>query len=578
MKKRTLLISGIALLIIIIAAYGYWGKPTTPKYDYITAAKKNIIQEVSVTGKVKAAENIDLAFERSGKISSVNANVGDKVIAGQILTGIDDTDTRSQLSGARAQLENTKAQLGQYEAALEREKTKLDELLRGTRPEEIKIAETAVTNARNALNDAQTNLANVKNKAESDMDQIFDSAINTAAKSINIATNSLFTITDIQFAHFNNYKQADIKIADAKANAVKSLLGGENTGYWSNEAIGQLNGGAEALIFSAQLNPTEENINIALSGLKVALDKIKIALDIIPISSDLTTTENTDLSTEKSNINAEIITIASKQKSIEVQKITNSNSISAAEMSINTAQNTLSSALDNLALKKAGATQDQIATQETLIKQASANIVSQKAQIKQAESNVNNFEIQLTKSAIRSPINGIITKQDAKIGEIISANLTIVSLMSENKFQIEANVAEVDIAKIKIDNNAKITLDAYGSDVLFRAKIVSIDPAEIIIEGVPTYKVTLLLTEEDGRLKSGMTANIDILAQSKENIIAIPQRAVITKDTGDKAVQILLNDNTIKEVPVKTGLRGSDGNIEITEGLNEGDKIVVSTL
>ncbi len=578
MKKRTLFIFVITLLIIIISAYGYFGQPKKPKYDYITAAKKNVIREVSITGRVKAAENIDLAFERSGKISGVNAKIGDKVSAGQILTSIDDTDIRSQLAGSRAQLDNTNAQLGQYEAALEREKTKLDELLRGTRPEEIKIAETAVNNAQNALADAKTNLENVKNKTLSDTDQVFDGAINAAAKSINVASNSLFTITDIQFAHFNNYKQEDLRIAETKANAVSALLGGENAGYWSREAIGQLNGGAKATVQSAQLNPTEKNINGALSGLKTALDKVKTALDAIPLSSELTAAENTNLSAEKSNINAEITTITAKQKSIDVQQTANNNSISAAQMSINTAQNSLSSAIDNLALKKAGATQDQISTQEALIKQAAANIVSQKAQIKQAEANVNNYEIQLTKSAIKSPINGIITKQDAKIGEIISPNLTVVSIMSENKFQIEANVAEVDITKIKIGNDAKITLDAYGSDIPFQAKIISVDPAEIIIEGVPTYKVILLLTEKNDQLKSGMTANINILAQFKENVIAIPQRAITIKDTGNKTVQILLEGDTPKEVPVKTGLRGSDGNIEITEGINEGDKVIISIL
>lgn len=576
MKKRTLIISIVALLTVIIAAYGYLGKPTTPKYDYITATRKNITQEVSVTGKVKAAENIDLAFERSGKISSVDAKIGDKVAAGQILAGIDDTDIRSQLAGSRAQLENTKAQLGQYEAALEREQTKLNELKRGTRPEEIKIAETSVENARIALNDAKTNLENVKAKAQTDINQTLDGAINAAAKSINVGTNSLFTITDIQYAHFSDYTQNDIKIAETKADAVYVLLGGQNAGYGSKEAIGQLNGGAKAIVQTAQTLPTENNIDSALINVKIALEKIKIVLNAIPLTSALTAAENTNLATEKTNINSEITTISSKQTAIEVQKITNDNAISTAQTSVNNANNSLTAAEDNLVLKKAGATQDQIATQEAQVKQAGANIVSQKASIKQAEANVNNYQIQLGKSSIKSPINGVVTKQDAKIGEIISANSPIVSIMSENKFQIEANIAEVDITKIRTNNSAKITLDAYGNDVLFQAKVISIDPAEIIIEGVPTYKVTLLLTEENGQLKSGMTANIDILAQSKENVFAVPQRAIITDETGNKTLQILLDDGSVKKVPVKTGLRGSDGNIEIAEGINEGDKIVIS--
>lgn len=572
-KKPIFLISGAVIIAIIIAGYAYLGKETKPTYDYIIAKKMNLVQEVSATGRVKPMENIDLAFEKSGKISSVDVKVGDKIAASQKLAAIDDAEIKAQLAGSRAQLETAKAQLGQYEAALEREEAKLTELKKGTRPEEIKIAETAVENAQKALNDAQINYENVKTKAESDLGQLYDGAINTAAKTVTVAANSLFILTDIQFAHFNNYTQTGIKIADTKAEAVYALLGAQNTGYWSREAVGQLNGGAKATVQNAQISPTNKNIDNALSGIKNALDKIKEALEAVPIASELTATEVTSLNTEKNNINTETITITSKQKAIEVQKTTNDNSISSAQMKVNDAASVLLSAKDTLDLKKAGSAPEQIAAQEAQIKQSKANITSQKAQIKQAEANVYNYEIQISKTILRSPIKGIVTKQDAKIGEIISANSPIVSIMSENKFQIEANIPEVDITKVKISDAARITLDAYGNDVNFEAKVISIDPAENIIEGVPTYKTTLLFTEEDGRLKSGMTANIDIMTQSRENVIAIPQRAV-TISGESKTVKILVGENAAKEVEIKTGIRDSEGNVEIIEGINEGDKVV----
>ncbi len=71
-----------------------------------------------------------------------------------------------------------------------------------------------------------------------------------------------------------------------------------------------------------------------------------------------------------------------------------------------------------------------------------------------------------------------------------------------------------------------------------------------------------------------MTANIDILTAKRENVIVVPQRAVIAKN-GDKIIKILDRSGIIKEVKAETGLRGSDGNIEIISGLNEGDSVVV---
>ena len=145
-------------------------------------------------------------------------------------------------------------------------------------------------------------------------------------------------------------------------------------------------------------------------------------------------------------------------------------------------------------------------------------------------------------------------------------------MISTNKYEIEANVPEADIAKIKVGNTADVTLDAYGNDVRFNVKITAIDPAETVIEGVSTYKTTFQFTAEDGRIKSGMTANLDILTDKKENVIAIPSRAVITKGA-DKIVTVLGN-NILKEVKVTLGLRGSDGNVEIVSGISEGDKVV----
>ena len=80
--------------------------------------------------------------------------------------------------------------------------------------------------------------------------------------------------------------------------------------------------------------------------------------------------------------------------------------------------------------------------------------------------------------------------------------------------------------------------------------------------------------KEDGRIKSGMTGNADILYEKHSEVLVIPSR-LVTEKNGEKFVTIIENNNQ-KEVTVKTGLRGTDGNIEILEGLKEGDKAAVS--
>ena len=230
----------------------------------------------------------------------------------------------------------------------------------------------------------------------------------------------------------------------------------------------------------------------------------------------------------------------------------------AADEKLKTAESNFSLANQELVLKKAGATNEQIQAQE--------------AQVEKAEANVLSYRAQLSKTILRSPINGVVTRQNAKVGEIISANSVLVSIISEFNFEIEVDVPEVDVAKLELGDTAKATLDAYGDDEIFTAIVVAIDPAETFIEGVPSYKTTLQFKEENGRIRSGMTANLDILTDKKVGVIVIPQRAVIAKN-GSKFVRVVVKEDII-EKEIKTGLRGSYGNIEVLEGLSEGEKVI----
>jgi RND family efflux transporter MFP subunit len=219
--------------------------------------------------------------------------------------------------------------------------------------------------------------------------------------------------------------------------------------------------------------------------------------------------------------------------------------------------NNLTIANSELVIKQAGATSEQIAAQEAQISQVKAQLADARAAY--------------SKSIITAPISGVVTNIDAKEGEIVSPNSPVIYLISEG-LQIEANLPEADIAKVSIGNSANVTLDAYGSGEMFEAKVIKIDPAETIIEGVATYKITLQFSNGDERVKPGMTANIDIQTSMADGVIFVPQRAVITTGTG-KYVRVLEGE-VIVEKDVKTGLRSTDGNIEIVSGLEEGEKVI----
>ncbi len=544
-KKSTTFIILIILVVGAVGGYFYFGKNPASKYEFTEVVRGTVTQKVSVTGNVQPAQKVDLAFEKNGKIIKAPAKVGDKVKDGQTLAAIENGDVAAQLL--------------QAQAGVQAQQANLDALKKGTRLEEMQIAETSVANYQKALTDAQASLEATKNSADTNLKSVYDGALTAVAKSITVGTNSLLVLTDIQFAHFLGYDSDSTKLATAKGNAVVALLGVYGYDRATKDAINVLNGGASASVSIAQSNPTVENIDKALADTADALQKIKTALEAVSVSTSLTSTESTNLNAEKSNINTEIITIAGKQQAIDGQEATNKSSIATAEAAVTTAQNNLNNAEANLTLKRAGSTPEQIAVQE--------------AQLRQAQANLQNIQAQYDKTTIQAPIAGVITLQDAKVGEMATANKTIISIISDTKFEIEANVPEADIAKVTVGDSADVTLDAYGNDVHFRADVISVDPAETISEGVATYKTKFQFAGEDERIKSGMTANIDILTDKKENVLIIPQRAVITKND-EKFVLLDTGKPEPENVKIEAGLKGSDGMVEVVSGLKEGDRIV----
>jgi RND family efflux transporter MFP subunit len=195
-----------------------------------------------------------------------------------------------------------------------------------------------------------------------------------------------------------------------------------------------------------------------------------------------------------------------------------------------------------------------------------AKLASAKAAVEIARRNIND-------AYLYAPISGVVAVKSKQVGEFVATTDQIYYLLGEGGLEVTANVSEIDIAKVAVGNSTSITLDAYGPDVVFNAHVASIDPAETVINGVSTYKVTFVFDTPDERLRSGMTANIKIATQNRTNVIVVPLRAVSTKD-GSKIVHVQVGEQE-NEVVVRLGLKGDDGMVEVLDGLKEGDIVLV---
>jgi len=322
-------------------------------------------------------------------------------------------------------------------------------------------------------------------------------------------------------------------------------------------------------------NPTL-SVRTDSSILQTKLDMERLSLsDLLNVwSADLSSATGSASSALLSRTNERLSTIKSFmiELSAVVNALNTSNSgmpaamISADVTSMNAGLSTLNAAIDSVA---AAGTELSTAQSNYALKLAgnsAQSIAAEAAKVAQAQA-------LLDQDTISSPIDGIVTKADPNIGEYVAPGQSGFSIQNSG-FKIEAYVPEADIAKVAIGDLASSTLDAYGSDTDFPARVTMIDPAETVLEGVPTYKVTLVFVSPDARIRSGMTSNLEILTHVASHVLEIPYRAITDVD-GAKTVRLVGTDGkSYKAVPVTVGLKGSSGTIEIVSGLKVGNKVV----
>ncbi len=545
LRRRWLVLTLIAVVLIGIF---FLLKPKKSSIEYSTVSQGRITAEVSVTGKVKPVRSLDLAFERSGRINKIAVNIGDSVKSGQILIVLENGDLLAQLQ--------------QAEASLKSQETKLTQLKKGTRAEDLAVYQNAVNNAESSLEDTKNNLAIARQKAEVDLNNLYASIIDTIDDAYNKTDDAVRKQASDMFI---NAESANPKLSFISTNSqaqssaeTERKIASQDLNTWSVD----LNNLKNRQNSHEDLDQAMVDASNRLNRTLVFLTDLAANLNNAPsLSSTTMNTYKASVNTARTNIITALTNINDKQQTILAQKVSNEDNIATAKTSLTTTQNTLAQAQKQLALKQAG--------------YSSEDISFQASQVDQAQANVNYYQALLNKTVLKSPFDGIITKINFEIGDIMQPNAAAISLIGKDKFEIEANITESDISKIKIGQIARVTLDAYGPDVIFAAKVVQIDLSATIIEGVATYKTVFQFTEEDEKILDGLTANIDVLVGEKDNVLLVSARDVVSRD-GKKFVQVLVDEkqDLTEEREVEVGLRGTEGQVEIISGLKKGEKVI----
>ncbi len=530
MSKKTISVI-IIIILLVIGVYQGILKKEKPAFTLAEVSLGNISQEVSETGQVKKGDQISLSFKNVGKVEKIYVTVGEDVKAGDILAKEESTQLRIQLQDAKSALVLVQAQL--------------NKLLAGASPEEIQAAKTSVSNAQISLEDAEINLRDVESQTEENSDVAYEDAQNVLEDAYLKAYNAENSADSIQKTYFTSNDQESLKV---KENSNKIL--------------------EDVSLIKSYLNAAEkEDIDTALSETKTALDDISGALKIIRETCEesiyirtVSSTDKTSLDTQKGYINTAITNVTSSEQTISSTRLTNEAGINTAKSNVSTVRGSLAVAQDNLSLVLAPPRKEDVDLNQ--------------AKVDQAESQVQILENQIQDTILRSPTSGKIALINKREGELIQpiSQDSIITLIPESPFVIEANIYEEDVVKVTVGNPVAISLVAFPEET-FKGKVVSIDPSQKLIEGVIYYEVTIDFDTIPDGIKPGMTADIVIRTASKENVLIIPESA-IQKENGKIFVQVS-KDGKSENREIKIGLQGTNGIVEVVSGLEKGEKLII---
>jgi len=208
-------------------------------------------------------------------------------------------------------------------------------------------------------------------------------------------------------------------------------------------------------------------------------------------------------------------------------------------------------------------------------KNAENTLASMQAAYDIARDNIN-------KTLITSPIEGIVTAIYVEEGENVitgtmnNAGTVLMTVSDNNKLLVKANVDETSIVKVQKGNPTTVIFDAFPETTytgfVYQKGNRPTQESSASESGIE-YEVQILLEGAHEELVSGMTGEVDITTQVKENVLTVPIQAVVSRN-GEEGVFTLKEKNTIAFTPVKTGITGNM-KLEIISGeLKENDKII----
>ncbi|MGD0309750.1 MAG: efflux RND transporter periplasmic adaptor subunit [Acidobacteriota bacterium] len=375
-----------------------------------------------------------------------------------------------------------------------------------------------------------------------------------------------------------------VQVGSQVSGIILALSADFNTKVTKGELIARI----DPAPFQAKVDQAQANLDAARAAVANSQAGIQQALANIQAA-------NSSLAAAQANVmKAEAVAEDAKVK-VDRRVIMVKQGADAKE-DLETAQTAYKSAVaDHDALvAQQHAVEDSVKVAQAQLNVANSLLTANQAQVKQFTAALQSAQLDLDHTKITAPVDGVVVSRNVDVGQTVAASLAAPTLFliaqDLTKMQVDTNVSEADVGRVRVNQPATFTVDAYPGRT-FTGSVTSIRKAPINVQNVITYDAVIGVSNPDLKLFPGMTANVKILVNQRLNVLRVPNAALRyhpaseTAASGggkgaapEKAVWILEANNKQLRVVVATG--ESDGTYtEVTNGgLKDGDRVIVAAL
>ncbi len=327
-----------------------------------------------------------------------------------------------------------------------------------------------------------------------------------------------------------------------------------------------------------------------------AAANLKAAQAAVVTSQAALAKSQSDVANAQANVASQNANLAKAQSVVDLTRVQNSRQQRmlaagiAAQQEADTAQAAYDQAQAGMVAARAAvnAAEAGVESARKQVDVATHQLAQAAAVVQQAEAILAQARLNLAHTRILAPVDGTVESRNMDVGQTVAASFqapTIFLIAQDlTKMQVDTNVDEADVGRVRVGQEATFTVDAWPSQV-FRGRVSQIRQAPINVQNVVTYNVVVQVSNEDLKLFPGMTANVTVFVGRAANVLRLPKAALRFRPAGApsrsttavhdaQTVWVLDARGQLKPVPVKTGM--SDANfVEVVSGdLSAGQPVV----